>query len=99
MNAKEKKNMKITRIDLEGENGTTGSIQRKSGSDVIEVTISTPRPGRFGVHRRIRTLTANARYENEQFAVATYIQEAMDGGRGTNSMIHDYYRQIQQLAD
>ena len=91
--------MKITRIDIQGENGATGSIQRASGESDIEVTISTPRCGRFGVHSRIRKLTANARFENEQFAVATTLQEAMDGCRGTNSMIHDYYRLIQQLAD
>ena len=91
--------MRITRIDIEGENGATASIQRQSGSDVIKMTISTPRHGRFGVHSRIRTLTANASSENEQFDAATALQEAMDGCRGTNSMIHDYYRQIQQLAD
>jgi len=91
--------MKITRIDIEGENGATGSIQRASGEGIIEVTMSTPRTGRFGIHRRVRTLTANARFENEQFAVATALQEALDGCRGTNSMIHDYYRLIQQLGD
>jgi hypothetical protein len=91
--------MKITRIDIEGENGATGTIQRKSSDSVIEVTMSTPRTGRFGVHRRIRTLTANARFENEQFAVAAALQEAMDGCRGTNSMIHGYYRLLQQLGD
>jgi len=91
--------MKITRINIEGENGATSAIERKSGGNVIEVTIRTPRTGRFGVHFRNRTLTANARYENEQFAVATALQEAMDGCQGTNSMIHDYYRLIQRLAD
>ena len=91
--------MKITRIDLEGDNGATGTLQRKSGQDVIEVTMSTPRTGRFGIHRKIRTLTATARHENEQDAVGTDLQEALDGGRGTNSMIHEYFRLIQQLAD
>ena len=91
--------MKITRIDVEGASGATGTIQRTSGTNVIEVTMRTPRTGRFGVHRRIRTLSASARYENEQFAVATALQEGLDGCRGTNSMIHDYYRLIQQLAD
>ena len=91
--------MKITRIDVEGENGATGTIQRANGSAVIEIPLSTPRTGRFGVHRRVRKLTANACYENEQFAVATALQEAMDGCQGTNSMIHDYYRLIQRLAD
>ena len=91
--------MKITRIDIEGDSGATGTIQRKSGDNIIEVIISTPRTGRFGVHSRVRTLTANAHYENEQFAVATVVQEAIDGCRGTNSMIHDYYRLIQQLGD
>jgi len=91
--------MKITRIDIEGESGATGSIQRRPGDGTITVTVRTPRTGRFGVHSRIRTLTANVRFENEQFAAATVLQEAMDGCRGTNSMIHDYYRLIQRLAD
>jgi hypothetical protein len=91
--------MRITRIDLEGENGATASIERKSGSSVIEVTMSTPQTGRFGVHRKIRTLTANSRDENEQFAVATALQEALDGARVTNSMIPYVYRLIQHLAD
>jgi hypothetical protein len=91
--------MRITRIDIEGENGATGTLQRTRGGNVIEATMSTPRTGGFLVHRRIRTLTANARFENEQFAVATALQEAMDGCHGTKSMIHNYYRLIQQLAD
>lgn len=91
--------MRITRIDIEGENGARGTIRRTPGSSTIEVEISTTVPGRFGAHRKSRTLTAHVRYENEQFAVATALQEALDGTRGTNSMIHDYYRQIQMLAD
>jgi hypothetical protein len=91
--------MKITRIDIEGKDGANATIERKTGSSDIEVTIRTPRTGRFGVHFRNRTLTANARYENEQFAVATALQEAIDGCQGTNSMIHDYYQLIQRLAN
>jgi len=33
------------------------------------------------------------------FEMATHIQHALDGCRGTNSMVHDYYRLIQRLAD
>jgi len=83
--------MKITRIDLAGENGTFAILQRKLGSAIIEVEILTP--------GKSRTLTANTSYENEQFAVGTVLQEVLDGCRGTNSMIHDYYRLIQQLGD
>ena len=43
-NAKET-TMKITRIDIEGDSGATGTIERKSGSSTIEVTIRTPRTG------------------------------------------------------
>ncbi len=83
--------MRITRIDLAGDNGTFAILRRKPGSTIIEVEILIP--------GKSRTLTANVRYENEQSAVATALQEALDGCRGTNSMIHDYYRLIQQLGD
>jgi hypothetical protein len=33
------------------------------------------------------------------FEMAVSIQHALDGCRGTNSMVHDYYRLSQRLAD
>jgi len=91
--------MRTTRIDIEGDSGATASIQRKSGNALIEVTISTPRHGRFGVHSRIRRLEVSASDRDQQFKVAQVVQETLDGGRGTNSMIHDYFRLLETMAD
>ena len=91
--------MRTTRIDVEGDSGATASIQRKNGSALIEVTISTPRCGRFGVHNRIRHLTVSATDRDEQFKVAEDVQKTLDGCRGTNSMIHDYFRLLETMAD
>jgi len=91
--------MRTTRIDVEGTSGAKGTVQRANGSALIEVTISTPRTGRFGVHNRIRHLTVSATDRDEQFKVAEAVQETLDGCRGTNSMIHDYFRLLETMAD
>lgn len=91
--------MRTTRIDVEGTSGVKGTVQRTGGSVVIEVIISTPRTGRFGVHSRIRHLEVSATDRDEQFKVATILQEAVDGCRGTNSMVHEYFRLLETLAD
>ncbi len=37
--------------------------------------------------------------EKEIWDLALKLQKHLDGHAGTNSMIHDYYRQLQSLAD
>ncbi len=91
--------MRTTRIDVEGDSGATASIQRTSCSGMINVTISTPRTGRFGVHNRIRRVEVSTTDRDEQFKVAEVVQETLDGCRGTNSMIHDYFRLLETMAD
>ncbi len=37
--------------------------------------------------------------EGDVFSMAECLQEVLDGCRGTNSMIHDYYRLLQHFMD
>lgn len=44
-----------------------------------------------------RTHQVRADDEGDVFSMAEILQECLDGCRGTNSMIHDYYRLLQHL--
>ena len=41
----------------------------------------------------------NADCEDDIFSMAECLQFHLDGVRGTNSMIHDVYRELQRFAD
>ena len=85
--------MRITRIDFEGQSGNYATAVRKRDDDHIEVTILTPgNPD----GRRHRVL---ADCEEDLFSMAECLQHHLDGHRGTNSMIHDYYRELLKLSD
>ena len=81
--------MKITRMDIEGEAGCRAILRRKD--EFIEVELVGPK----GVAKQI----THAKDEDDQWAVARWTQDRLDGQRGTNSMIHDVFRLIQQLGD
>jgi len=87
--------MRITRIDLEGTpgSGNYATITRKRGSDLIEVTILTPDQPDGRVHH------VQADCEEDLWSMAECLQYHLDGHRGTNSMIHDYLRELQRFAD
>ncbi len=84
--------MRITRIDFEGREGYYASAVRRRGSMAILVTLFTPD------FRDGKEYEADANDQNELFRVAASVQSHLDGCRGTNSMIHDYYRELQRLA-
>ena len=91
--------MKVTSIELAGERTGDGKgmprafakIGRKPGSDQIEVTILTPGSE--------RTHHVQADCEEDIRSMAECLQYQLDGHKGTNSMIHDYYRELQRFAD
>ena len=90
--------MKITSIELAGSNETGkglprafAKIGRKPDSDLIEVTIFTPGSE--------RTHHVQADCEEDVWSMAECLQYQLDGHKGTNSMIHDYYRELQRFAD
>ena len=91
--------MKIASITLEGTTDRkTGlpvafaTIRRLKGSEYIEVTIDWP-SGRSRKH----LVVADDR--DDQWSMAEGLQETLDGCRGTNSMVHDYLREIERFAD
>lgn len=89
--------MRTTRIELEGSAGHV-SIERKPGSATIRIDsiVRDPKRGEQGW----KTWELPARIsDDELFAVAEEVQRRCDGMRGTNSMIHDYYRELQRFAD
>ena len=46
-----------------------------------------------------RTHQVMADDEADAFSMAEILQQCLDGCRGTNSMIHDYYRLLQHFMD
>ncbi len=90
--------MRVTSLELAGEPTRDGGmprafarIGRRLGSETIEVTIVLP--GGEQTH------TAAADSEGELWAMAQRLQEHLDGGRGTNSEINEYLRELQRFAD
>jgi hypothetical protein len=83
--------MRITRIDLAGENGASAVVQRKPGSPTVTASILTP--------ERHLELSAKAGDRNDLFTLATCVQTVLDGARGTTGVIREYFRAIEQMAD
>ena len=95
--------MRITSIELAGTSKTTLSdgtpglpqafarVSRPNGGDQIEVTILAP-DGE-------RTHHVQADCDEDIWSMAECLQYHLDGCKGTNSMIHDYYRELQRFAD
>ena len=91
--------MRVTSIELAGQRTRDGKgmprafarIGRKIDSDQIEVTIAMP-DGEPTHH-------VQADCEEDLWSMAECLQYQLDGCKGTNSMIHDYYRELQRFAD
>lgn len=89
--------MRITRIDVEDDSGTRfGRMSRKRDSSSIEVELLTP-----DHEDTIRCAAGATAVEerDDRWATAECVQLMLDGVRGTNSMIHDYFNLITSLAD
>lgn len=91
--------MKIYEIKLAGEiDKKTGlplafaTIHRVPGADQITVTISRP-----DGNDRQHLVEANC--PEDLFSMAQCLQERLDGCQGTNSMIYDYYRMLQNFTN
>ena len=85
--------MQITRIDIQGTPGNYATITRRPGSETIEVTILTPDQPDGRVHQ------VQADCDEDIQSMAECLQYHLDGYRGTNSDIHDYYATLQRFAD
>lgn len=88
--------MKVRSITLEGENGLTATISREQpakGPENIFCQINDAQGTPVTIHW---TALDDA---TDQRRMAECIQNRLDGCRGTNSMINDYYREIQRFAN
>jgi hypothetical protein len=91
--------MRTRRIELEGSHGHV-AIERQRGSATIRIDsiVGNPTPGGGDDAWKTWELPADIDAE-ELFRIAEAVQRRCDGVRGTNSMIHDYYRELQRFAD
>ena len=90
--------MRITSIELAGRvaEGKTlpmafARIHRALDSEQIEVTILIPGGE--------RTHYVQADCDEDLWSMAECLQAHLDGHKGTNSDIHEYYHLLQRLAD
>lgn len=83
--------MRIARIDFEGTRDGYHATARRDGTN-IQIAIVTPQEPN-GIE-----YTVAATDEQKLFQVAMAIQSYMDGYRGTNGDINEYYNELQRLA-
>lgn len=89
--------MRTTRIELDGDAGHL-AIQRERGSATIRIDSIIRDPKRGQQAWKSWELDA-AVSDEDLFKVAIEVQFRTDGGTGTNSMIHDYFREMQRFQD
>jgi hypothetical protein len=94
--------MKITRIDIEGPNGTA-TITREGRDIRIDgrrlVKAIEARDGRIALVSEGLQLLGDARDAETNAKVARILQATLDGYRGTNGDVADYLRVIQNFED
>ena len=89
--------MRTTRIELDGDAGHV-AIERKAGETTIRIDCII-RDAKRG-QQAWKTWELPARISDEDlFKVAIEVQFRCDGCTGTNSMIHDYFREMQRFQD
>jgi hypothetical protein len=91
--------MRTRRIELDSSAGHL-AIERQPNTINIRIDsiLRDPAPG--SGQEVIKTWTITTRISDEDlFAIATQVQARTDGYRGTNSDIHDYYRELQRFQD
>ncbi|MBI1373646.1 MAG: hypothetical protein GC159_13030 [Phycisphaera sp.] len=94
--------MRTTRIELEGSAGHVAIARAPApgsgGSTTIRVDSITREPKRGQQVWKTWELPAGIS-DDELFKVAEQVQQRCDGMSGTNSMIHDYFREMQRFQD
>ena len=87
--------MRLTRIDFEGRPGYYATAQRKKAHGQARVVVELLMPE----YPKGRVCDADADDEEDLFVLAKWVQMNLDGARGTNSMIEDYYHELLRLGD
>ncbi|HBG28600.1 MAG: hypothetical protein A2Y10_08640 [Planctomycetes bacterium GWF2_41_51] len=83
--------MKVKTITLEGDTGYIATISREDKSIVCHIA------DKNGTSVNIHLVSPDDR--DDQYSMSQCIQYQLDGCRGTNSMIHSYFRFIELFAD
>ena len=88
--------MRIRRIEIDGDAGHL-AIERLGGTTTIRIDsiLREPKGEQAWVTWEVESATSDA----ELFGIAQSAQHRCDGVRGTNSMIHEYYRELQRFQD
>jgi len=89
--------MRTTRIELEGDAGTV-TIERAGRCGVIRIDSVIRNPAKHEQAWKTWEIPA-CTSDEDLFKVAQAIQRRCDGCEGTNSMIHDYFRELQRFQD
>jgi hypothetical protein len=94
--------MKVTRIDIEGPNGTAtltrdGTDIRIDGRRLVRAVEA--KDGRTAFVSEGLQLLGDARDADANAKVARILQATLDGYRGTNGDVADYLRVIQNFED
>ena len=90
--------MRTKRIELEGSAGHV-AIERPRGSTTIRIDSIIANPQKGEQAWKTWEIEAKDTDDTELFWIATEVQRRCDGVVGTNSMVHDYYRELQRFAD
>ncbi len=86
--------MRISRIDFEGQStGHYATASRKRTADHINVLILTPE----NLEGREHHVLADCK--EDIYSMAECLQYHLDGYRGTDSDIQDYYQELLRLSD
>jgi len=88
--------MRTKRIELEGTAGHV-AIERERGSATIRIDsiVRDPKGQQAWMTWEIPARTG----DDELFKIAETVQRRCDGVRGTNSDIHDWFRELQRFVD
>ena len=86
--------MRYTRVDLEGRVNHYASMTRKRDSDTIEVEVLCP-----DVVERTHYVQAGADCREDQQSMAKGLQQMLDGYKGNEHAVSEYYDAVIRLAD
>ena len=89
--------MRTTRIELEGDAGHVAIERHRSDSTIrVDSIVRNPKRGQ----QAWKSWELPTRIDDDAlFEVAQEVQRRCDGCTGTNSMINDYFRELQRFAD
>lgn len=85
--------MRTRRIELEGSGGHV-AIEKNDGTIRIDSIIRNPEQGQQAWRIWELPITIS---DEELFKVAKIVQQRCDGHTGSNSMIHDYFLELQRF--